>query len=216
MNSQTDQVTALKKAILERAHKLAKEHVAQGNAARQSIMQDAREKIQLMEQKELLAAKAAAERDYLRKVQASEIHLQAEMDRNRWGLVQIVMDRLNERLQKIRNDADENLAILTQLLQQAAGFIDQQNMVASLNAADRELLEPKWQQLASDSGYASLQLDEKPIECSGGIRLVSADGNIRVDNTFEGLIARNKKALQNTIYERLFASVTGTGVRSHG
>ena len=98
MNNQTDQVSTLKQAMLDRARKLANEHIAQGNLSRQHIMQDAREKIQLMEQKELLAAKALAEREYLRTVQASEIHLQAEMDRNRWGMVRVVMEKLNNYL----------------------------------------------------------------------------------------------------------------------
>ncbi len=47
-------VEGLKTAMLERARKLAEEHLSQGKLSRQKILQDAREKVHLMEQKELL------------------------------------------------------------------------------------------------------------------------------------------------------------------
>ena len=49
MVTETDQVKALQKAILDRAHQLSDEHIQQGKMTRNKIMQDTREKIKLME-----------------------------------------------------------------------------------------------------------------------------------------------------------------------
>ena len=62
--SENDEVKALQQAILERAKTLSEEHVEQGNMTRGRIIRDAREKVKLMEQKELLAARLKSDREY--------------------------------------------------------------------------------------------------------------------------------------------------------
>ncbi len=98
MGNDDNQVEALKEAILKRAQQLAAEHEREGEMTRDKIIKDTREKIKLMEEKELLAAKVQADREYQRKVQASELHMQAEQDRNRWGLVQSVLDAVEQQI----------------------------------------------------------------------------------------------------------------------
>ncbi|MBT8438387.1 MAG: hypothetical protein HKP55_08580 [Gammaproteobacteria bacterium] len=216
MNNQTDQVSMLKQAMLERARKLANEHIAQGNISRQNIMQDAREKIQLMEQKELLTAKVLAEREFLRTVQASEIHMQAEMDRNRWGMVLVVMERLNGYLAGLPQDKTQYRAVFIKLLKQASELIAQEQMTAFLNKPDHKNFSAQWKNITSEATRFTITLSDETTDSHGGVRLLSADGTVMVDNTFEGLVSRQEKELQKIIFERLFASVSGTGVISHG
>ena len=45
------QITALQNAIIQRAHELAEEHVNQGKMTRNRILQDIRDKVQLMEKR---------------------------------------------------------------------------------------------------------------------------------------------------------------------
>ena len=104
MATESEQVRALQQAILERAKELAAEHVSQGEMTRGKIIEDAREKVKLMEQKELLAARLQADREYQRQVQANELRIQAELDRNRWGLVQSVMDKISRQLVELHQD----------------------------------------------------------------------------------------------------------------
>ena len=216
MEKQSDQVNALKKAMLERAHKLADEHIAQGKASRQNIMQDTREKIQLMEQKELLAAKSWSEREYLRKVQASEIQMQGEMDRNRWGMVQLVIEKLKLRLSSLVEQPEEYRKVFEGLLQQAAQLINQDKLTAYVNDQDLKTFQPFWAEVTAPLDNYTITLSEQTIKCSGGVRLMSDDGTVMVDNTFEGLVSREENQLQSLIFERLFASVSGTGVLNHG
>ncbi len=216
MNDQNDQVSTLKKAMLDRARKLADEHIAQGNISRQNIMQDAREKVQLMEQKELLTAKALAERQYLRTVQASEIHMQAEMDRNRWGMVLVVMEKLNSYLAELPQDSEQYREVFLRLLKQAAELIGQHSMTAFINKLDYKNFSDDWDNMIKEATSFSIKLSDETIDCRGGVKLLSEDGRIMVDNTFEGLVSRQEKELQKVIFERLFASVSGKGALSHG
>lgn len=211
MNNQLDQVDALKQAMLERAHKLAEEHIAQGTQSRQKILEDTHEKIQLMEQKELLLAKTQAEREYSRKVQAREIQFQAELDRNRWGMVQVVLDKLKKYLRELTQNQTEYRETLIKLLTQADHLMQQDNTLAFLNQQDYQLFSPQWDEITKQAGNTTIKLADNTINCSGGIKLVSEDGNMMVDNTFEGMISRKQEELQNVIFERLFATVTGTG-----
>lgn len=216
MNNQTDQVSALKEAMLRRARRLADEHIAQGNMSRQKIMQDAREKIQLMEQKELLLAKAQSEREYLRKIQASEIQLQAELDRNRWGMVQVIVDKVRQQLQAQQKDSENYRSLFLTLLGNAAALIEDEQLIAHINAEDRERFIDDWPALTAKASDKNITLAPAPLQCSGGVKLVSTDGNVRVDNTFEGLMLRKQSELEQEIFERLFATVSGAGGLTHG
>jgi V/A-type H+-transporting ATPase subunit E len=54
-------------------------------------------------------------------------------------------------------------------------------------------------------------LSESPIETLGGVVVASADGRIRVDNTFEGRLDRLRARVQQVILERLLPSGFDTG-----
>lgn len=215
MSDQSEQVKALQQAIIERARELAEEHVNQGKLIRNKIMQDARDKVQIMEKKELLAAKDNADREYKRLVQASELHMQAELDRNRWGLVQSVMDTVGLKVAALIEQRDMYEPILYRLLEKGVEDIKLPKLVASLNARDYPHLEKKWDQFVKDLG-AEVSLSSKACECSGGVRLYSEDGDVMVDNTFEGIIKRRQDELMRLVFERLFSRLLDVGVPSHG
>jgi len=215
MATDNNQVTALKQAILERAQQLADEHVRQGEMTRDKIIEDTRDKIKLMEQKELLSAKVQADREYQRRVQASELHMQAEQDRNRWGLVQSVLDDVKQQINEIHNDKDVYEKMFRALLKQSVEKIGHIPLVAHLNPEDLNRLEQDWNKLVKEccGKDVDISLSNKVCDCSGGFKLVSAEGDAMLDNTFEGLLQRKDKELQRLIYERLFSSVNGSGGR---
>ncbi len=209
------QVRNLKLAIIERAEELSQEHIAQGQMTRNRIMDDARDKVKLMEQKELLAAKDNSERLYQRQVQASEIKLQAEMDRNRWGLVQSVMDDVQRRVADLVADRDAYDPVFRQLLTQGANLLGIEHQVAKVNHADRKFYEQGWAELVTDTGF-KIELSDELCPCAGGVMLYSVDGEMLVDNTFDGIIERRHDALMRIVFERLFSKVPSMGVTTHG
>jgi V/A-type H+/Na+-transporting ATPase subunit E len=214
-NESENQVRALQNAIIKRAHELNEEHISQGQMTRTRIMEDARAKVKLMEQKELLAAKENAEREYQRRVQANEIQLQASMDRHRWGLVQSVMDKVHQQVTQITSDTRVYDKIFNQLLVDGVNMLGQSKQVAMLNHRDMKNYTGSWKKMVEGLGV-EVELSEELCDCSGGLRLQSVDGSMMVDNTFEGITSRYEDELLRTIFERLFSRVPSMGVSSHG
>jgi V/A-type H+-transporting ATPase subunit E len=213
LKTESDQVEALQRAILERARELADEHIKQGELTRTKILADMREKIKLREEKELLAAQVEAEREYDRLVQASELRIQAELDRNRWGLVQAAMDKVARQLAALREDGRRYEAVFSSLLKQGVEAIGETAVIASINNDDLALFHDRWDEIviAACGKKIEVRLAPDACACSGGVKLLSAHGDVRLDNTFEGIIARREEELQRVVFERLFSTVSMRG-----
>lgn len=114
--SDSGQIAGLESALLARAQRLADEYLANGRQARQHILDDASQRLRIEEEREVLAAKAHAERIYQQRVQAAELSLHAEFDRARWSLVNAVLDALPARLAELAQDESRYLALLLGLV----------------------------------------------------------------------------------------------------
>ena len=104
-----DQVTELESAILQRANRLAVEFRQRAERSRDNILREASDRLRLHEEREVLLAKAMAERAYRRQVQANELRLRAQMDQVRWNLAKEVQERLLDRAAAFTKDADPYL-----------------------------------------------------------------------------------------------------------
>jgi len=212
-----DQVAALEKAIYERARNLADEHLQQARRARERIREDSADRLRLLEEKEVLVGKAKAEREFRRRVQASEIRLQAELDRLRWGLVQSVMEGLKARLTDISANPEQYLPLFIRLLAQAARAIERDEVVAMVSDPDHRRFADQWEEMAQQAvPEKKLTLSAETCPCSGGVLLKSIDERISVDNTFEGRITRMEEELHRVILERLFPSAHQMGMIFNG
>jgi V/A-type H+-transporting ATPase subunit E len=201
-----DQVTELESAILQRANRLAAEFKQRAERSRDNILREASDRLRLREEREVLLAKALAERAYRRQVQANELKLRAQMDQVRWNLAKEVQERMIGRGKAFSQDADRYLPMLGQLLAAAAReFPANVELVAELNADDRARLAPRWAAFAEEAvpGRA-IALGADPVPCTGGVVLRTPDNRIRVDNTFEGRLQRLDTRIYQTIVERLF------------
>lgn len=213
MATESEQVKALQRAILQRAHDLSAEHVTQAQMSRDKILDDARKKIKLKEQNELLAAKKNADREYQRLVQASELRNQAEFERNRWGLVHSVMDGIRRKLADLCSDDEHYQHLFIALLKQGIDLIGQGNLVATLNNDDLSRYHDNWKAMVRDSCGKSVTIELSPqsCNCSGGLKLQSRQGDVMIDNSFEGILERRENEIHQLIFERLFAALPPTG-----
>ena len=208
-----EQVNELEAAILQRADRLAAEYRARAERSRDNILREAQERLRLREEREVLLAKARAERAYRRKVQASELKLHKEMDRLLWNLVEGVRDGLSERVQALSLDDDKYLPLLKAMIGKAATAIERDELVAELNARDLKRLQPEWEDFIRDCASGKqIVLSSTPIESQGGVLLRSSDNRIHLDNTFEGRIERLKSRLQQVITERLLPGGRDNGI----
>lgn len=207
-----NQVQELEQAILARAERLATEYRERAQRSRDSILRDASERLRLREQREESIAKALGERTFRQQVQASELKMQSQLDRVRWNLVTDVQRRLRERFERFREDQVAYLDTLKRYLAQAAAEIEADDLVARVNAKDRQRLAAHWEAIAAETAPGkTLTLAPDPITTLGGVLVQSTDTRIRVDNTFEGRLLRLQGQIQQTILERLLPSGFDTG-----
>jgi len=207
--NEAQQASELETAILARAQAMAEEQRSQGKRQAEHIRADFIERLRLREERALLLAKAAAERAYHRKVQASELQMQADLDRLRWDLVQSIVQQLSTRLHSLIQRDEDYLALLRHDLHEAAMHIERDDLVAQANPHDYALLAPQWdkicQEVAPGKNIALKALPET-THCLGGLLIYSADKTICVDQTFEGKILIHQEELHQVILSRLLPS----------
>jgi len=208
----TTQADQLENAILARAERLAKEYRERAQRSRDSILREAAEKLRLREQREEAIAKTLGDRAYRQQVQAEELKLQSHLDLVRWNLVREVEGRLAEQMQAYAKDSAAYLKTLGGFIETALAQIEHEQVAVRANNADRKLLKTHWADLVGGlSSETQVTLSDEPIETLGGVMVESSDGRIRVDNTFEGRVARLQARLQQVILERLVPSGFDTG-----
>ena len=194
------------------ARRLADEYRERGRRSRDHLLADARDKLHLREEREILSAKALAARRQKRLVQAGEIRLQGDLDRLRWALIESVLAQARERLLVLAADKTRYPTILVQLIRQAAAAIRCRSLTVHLNQRDHQTIGSDWGAWCAEHlPDTEATLAPAPIDASGGARVESADQTVRVDNTFEGRSERLQETLHRVSMERLFASVAENG-----
>ncbi len=202
--SDANDISGLETALAARAQKMAEEHVANGRHERERILADTRLRLRIDEEREVLAAKARAERAYQQRVQAAELDLRAATDRLRWELAHAVLAKLPARLATLAEDEARYLPLLRNYLREGAQAIERDELIAQFNARDLQRLQKDWGRYAAEAAPGKqLKLSPEPLNCTGGVLVVSADHYIRCDNTFEGRMERLDEALQGAIAEWL-------------
>jgi V/A-type H+-transporting ATPase subunit E len=206
------QADELEKAILARAERLAAEYRERAQRSRDTILRDAADKLRLREQREEAIAKTLGDRAYRQQVQAEELKLQSHLDLVRWNLVRDVEGRLGDQMRAHIKDDRAYLETLTGYIGAAVAEIERSEVSVRANNQDLKLLREHWDKvLAALPPGAKTTLSDQPIETVGGVMIESSDGRIRVDNTFEGRLARLRARLQQAILERLVPGGFETG-----
>ncbi|MBI1173865.1 MAG: V-type ATP synthase subunit E [Sideroxydans sp.] len=201
--SDTQQIGGLESALLARAEKLAAEYRANGQQLRQQILAETNQRLRIEEEREVLAAKAHAERIYQQRVQAEELNLRGELDRMRWEQVKSVLDGLPARLSALV-DETQYFPLLLSWLSEAAQAIERDELIVQVNPHDLPQLRRDWENYARQAAPGKqLQLSTQTIASIGGVLVSSTDGNIRFDNTFEGRMEKLDEMLQRAIADQM-------------
>ena len=197
------QAEALERAILARAERLAGEFRDRAKRTSDSILREAAEKLRLREQREDAIAKTLGDRTFRQQVQAEELRMQSLLDSTRWDLVTQVEAQLVEQMQALMAKETVYLKTLRGFIDTAATEIGHERLHVQANSSDVRLLHAHWADILEHVGKKSLRLDENPIKTLGGVLVTSNDHRIRVDNTFEGRLARLRLRIQQVIQDRL-------------
>ncbi len=211
------QVLQLEQALIRQAESLAREQRERAESGKARILMEAGEKIRLAEEREVLAAKAEAERIVRRHTQAAETRLAAELDRLRWALTQSALSGVREAFRALAADDARYLAVLEKWLAAAVRALPEGDLVAEVRAADQARVAPAWRDMAARAApgrKVELATHGQPSE--GGLRVRLADSRAQLDQTFEARQSRLADELARVAMERLFASAPDLGALVHG
>jgi V/A-type H+-transporting ATPase subunit E len=211
------QVTQLEAALLRQAETLAREQRQNAEVVRTRILAESADKLKLAEEREVLAAKAEAERMVRRQTQAAETHLASELDRLRWALTEATLAGVRLAFQELVDDEAAYLAVLEQWLAAAAQALPVGDLVAEVRPEDEKRLLPIWNELIARAAPArKVALNSHGHPSEGGIRVRMADNRAQLDQTFEARQSRLADELARVAMERLFASAPDLGTLVHG
>lgn len=214
-----DQVARLEQAILARAERLAAEYRERAERGRDNILHEAAARLRERQAREEEAARALGERTERREVQANEITLERRLDRIRWQLIEDVEHQLAERLRDYQRDWQSYSDWLIELIVQAARrFASGDELHVRANAADLQTLTACWEKVEAalpEGIIATLEQDEAaPLATLGGVLVTSADGRVRIDQTYEGRHKRLRTLIHQTIFDNLSSGHSGDGATS--
>jgi len=200
----SDQAAGLESALLAHARKLAEEYLADARKRQQQITEDSNAQLRAQEERAGLSAKAHAERIYQQRIQAADLELRAGVERVRWSLVTTVLDALPARLAELAQDESRYPPVLETWLRAGIRSIERDELVVRVNRRDLERLSRDWPRyLGAVAAGKTVRLSEEALDCTGGVLLASADGRIRLDNTFEGRMHRLDETLRRVVAQVL-------------
>lgn len=212
----SDPAADLEASLLARAETLASEFRNSAAQRREEILAESSERLHLREEREVMAARAGADKLQRQQVQTADIRLAGEYDRLRWTLVQSVLAQLDDMLSELASDEARYLPVLAGFISAAARSMDSGTIVVELNARDLARMNGRWDDFGRDLAPGkTLQLSRQPLACSGGALLHDPENLVRVNQTFEGRKQRLNERLTQVVMEKLFSAVP-PGVTSHG
>jgi len=211
------QVSQLEQALIHQAESLAREQRERAESGKARILNEATERIRFAEDREVLAAKAEAERMVRRQAQAAETRLAAELDRLRWALTEATLSGVQLAFQELVADDERYLSLLEQWLAAAAAALPPGGLVAEVRSADQPRLASVWARIAERAAPGrKVELSAHSQASVGGIRVRLADNRAQLDQTFEARQSRLADELARVVMERLFASAPDLGTLVHG
>jgi V/A-type H+/Na+-transporting ATPase subunit E len=211
------QVTQLEAALLRQAETLAREQRQHAEVLRSRILAESLDKLKLAEEREVLAAKAEAERRVRRQSQAAETRLASELDRLRWALTEATLSGVKLAFQELVSDETAYLGVLEAWLAAAAQALPAGDLVVEVRREDGKMLASVWNDLSARAAPGrQVTLRSHNQSSEGGIRVCMADNRAQLDQTFEARQTRLSDELARVAMERLFASAPDLGTLVHG
>lgn len=211
------QVTQLEQALIRQAESLAREQRERAESGRTRILNEASEKIRLAEEREVMAAKAEAEKIVRRHTQAAETRLAAELDRLRWALTEASLSGVKLAFQELVSNDEDYLAVVERWLAAAVQALPSGDLVAEVRGSDQHRIAPVWADMVARAAPGrKVELATHGKISEGGIRVRLADNRAQLDQTFEARQSRMADELARVAMERLFASTPDLGSLVHG
>ncbi len=215
MSSQL-KVEDLEKALIQRANDLAAEYLQRAIRSHDHFIEDENERLQLREEKEIMAAKMLAEYTFRSRVQSSEQKVHKKLDQLRWQLIKNVIILVNEKIANIVKDKDKYQQILVDFIRYSVTAIDSNYLIAEFNQTDYQNMVAQWPDIIKHiNANKNIELSKQFHHMSGGVIVYDKARCIRIDNTFEGRMERLSETIQQLVAKQFFSELSHESDKIH-
>ncbi|MFK5987016.1 MAG: V-type ATP synthase subunit E family protein [Pseudomonadota bacterium] len=216
MNSQF-KVEDLEQALMQRASDLAEEYLQRASISHKQIIEEANERLQLREEKEIMSAKMLAENSYRSAVQSSELIVQKKLDQLRWQLMENVLLEAKQKLVELMANQKSYMQLLIAYIQSGVKAINDKNLIIEFNQQDYPFIKSQWSEFYKQiNSKKNIHLSEKFHQQSGGVIVYDQQYLVRIDNTFEGRIERLSEQIFQRVAEQFFSELSHESNKIHG
>jgi V/A-type H+-transporting ATPase subunit E len=210
----TDGVQRIIAEIERSAEASASAALAEARTKADAMLADARREAEAQAQAIVARGEQEAQRESQRILAEARIKARRARVKAQEDVVQQAFARARDTLQALaetgRAEGFEYAQVLEDLIVQSvissgAGALDVLVCARDAEAVSAGMLERVSRRLAAQSGaQISVQRSPEAIACSGGVVVRSADGTVRVENTFEARIERFRDAIRTRVAQELF------------
>jgi vacuolar-type H+-ATPase subunit E/Vma4 len=201
MNTDSDNIQAISRAVLKQAQADAERIMADAEARARGIRQQA--EAQAADEREQILEAARREAEDTRRQAKAEAELKARMLilERREKLLNGVFDAVREQLPSVRQRKDYDEVVRGLVLEAVEHVGGDSIEIRADPQSEQVLTDDVLAALARRSG-TRLQLG-KPLQDRIGIVAQTPDGHRRYDNTLEARLSRNLDALRPSVYRLL-------------
>ncbi|MGB9521507.1 MAG: V-type ATP synthase subunit E family protein [Anaerolineales bacterium] len=192
--------------ILKEAEEKAALIIQDANQQAAAIINSAKINAEEEEKQKLREAETKGKQIYAEILARAKVEARKELLREKEIIIENVFKEAEEKLRKhaLSPDYKEDLVRITI---DACRKLGSNDIIIRANRRDLEMLKSLKntivRELKSDNKEVNISLGE-PIEATGGVKVVAADGKIEIDETFEGTIRRLTDVLRVKVAKLLF------------
>ncbi|MEM4724237.1 MAG: V-type ATP synthase subunit E family protein [Candidatus Hadarchaeum sp.] len=192
--------------ILREAEEKAALIIKEANQQASAMIDSARINAEEEEKLKLKEAEIRGRQTYAEILAQAKVEARKELLREKEQIIQRVFKEAEEKLREHATTTEykEDLVRITVEACRQLGSID---VVIRANRRDLETLKSLKNAIVRElkAGNKSINISlGEPIETAGGVKVVTADGKIEIDQTFEGIIQRLTDVLRVRVAKLLF------------
>ena len=190
--------------IEENTEKLLKKILEEQKNSIDEINAEAEEKLKKITKSIVENAKKNAEAEFSKEKAKQELELRLKITKFRDELVDNFFEKAIEKIKSL-TETKEYEKSLEKLLFEAGVTLKQPEIIIHHRSQDSKILTKQFldnimNRLKKEANIETkYQLSKKPIDCLGGIKLVTTDGKISIDNTYEKRIERLSVSLKREL-----------------
>jgi len=195
------------KKIEENTQKLIKEILADQKKSIEEIKKETVTKIDEVKTKLVESAKVKADSEFMKEKAKHELELKLQITKYRDQLVDGFISKAEEKIKTVVG-SEKYKKSLENLVLEGAITLKQPEIVVISREEDKKIFTSQFfdkisKQLKEHNINSKISLAKNHIKSVGGIKVVTTDGKISIDNTYEKRIERSLKDLKRELSQLL-------------